>query len=52
MVWDVLEALALMAIVAGGFLLFGPVALIVGGVLVLVMSWLVNRPLRLKGGEK
>ncbi len=44
--WDVVEALALVSIVAGGFLLVGPVALVAGGVLVLVLSWLVNR----KGG--
>ena len=47
MVWDVIEALALASIVAGGFLLVGPLALIVGGVLVLILSWFVNR----KGGR-
>ena len=41
--WDVVEALALGSVVAGGFMLFGPVALIVGGLLVLVLSWFVNR---------
>ena len=45
--WDVIESLALVSIVAGGFLLVGPVALILGGVLVLVLSWFVNR----KGGS-
>jgi hypothetical protein len=49
LVWDILEALSLIAIVAGGFLLFGPPALIVGGVLVLTLSWLVNRGVG--GGE-
>lgn len=43
MVWDVIEALAFACIIAGGFLLFGPAALMVGGVLVLALSWLVNR---------
>lgn len=44
MVWDVLEALALAAIVAGLFLLFGAWGLIGGGVFVLGLSLLVNRP--------
>ena len=43
MVWDVIEAAALACIIAGGFLLFGPLALMVAGLLVLVLSWLVNR---------
>lgn len=43
MLWDYIEAAALVAIVAGGYLLFGAVALIVGGSLVLGLSWLVNR---------
>lgn len=43
MLWDVLEAVALLLMVLGGFLLFGPWALIVGGVLVLALSFLVNR---------
>lgn len=47
MVWDILESLALVAIVAGGVWLFGPWALIAGGVVVLVLSWLVNR----RGGD-
>lgn len=47
MLWDVIEALALVSIVLGGFLLFGPAALIVGGLLVLAMSWFINR----KGGS-
>ena len=51
MVWDVLEALALAVMVVGGFLLFGPWALIVGGALVLTVSWLVNRPPKSKGGD-
>lgn len=44
--WDVVEALALVSIVSGGFLLVGPAALVAGGVLVLILSWIVNR----KGG--
>lgn len=43
MLWDYIEAAALVAVVAGGFLMFGPVALIVGGLLVLALSWFVNR---------
>ena len=50
MVWDLLEALALAVIVLGGFLLFGAWALIVGGLLVLALSWLVNRPTKSEGG--
>jgi hypothetical protein len=46
-VWDVIEALGLACIVAGGFLMFGPAALVIGGVLVLILSWFVNR----KGGS-
>ena len=44
MVWNILEALALASIVAGGFLLFGPWALVAGGLLVLALSLIVNRP--------
>lgn len=47
MIWDILEALALVAVGTGGFLLFGPWALIAWGVLVLVLSYVVNR----KGGS-
>ena len=43
LLWDYIEAAALVAVVAGGFLMFGPVALIVGGLLVLALSWFVNR---------
>lgn len=43
MVWDVIEALALALVIAGGYLLFGPWALVVGGLLVLALSWFVNR---------
>ncbi len=49
LIWDVLEALALVAVVAGLFLLFGPWGLIGGGVAVLLLSLLVNRP---KGGSE
>jgi len=48
-VWNVLEALALVAIVVGMFLLFGAWGLIAGGVCVLGLSLLVNRPE--KGGS-
>lgn len=44
--WAVVEALAIACAIAGGFMLVGPVALVVGGLLVLVLSALVNR----KGG--
>lgn len=44
--WAVVEALAIACVIAGGFMLVGPVALVVGGLLVLVLSALVNR----KGG--
>ncbi|MCB0913449.1 MAG: hypothetical protein KDB60_17730 [Propionibacteriaceae bacterium] len=47
MVWNILEALALLAICAGGYLIFGPWALIAWGVLVIVLSLVVNR----KGGS-
>lgn len=44
--WSVVEALAMACVIAGGFLLFGAWALVVGGLLVLALSALVNR----KGG--
>ena len=47
MIWDILEALALLAIGAGGFLLYGPWAIIAWGVLVIAVSVVVNR----KGGS-
>lgn len=43
MVWDLIEAVALVCIVVGGFLMWGPLALIAGGFLVLCLSWLANR---------
>lgn len=43
MLWDALEAVALLLMVVGGFLLFGAWALIVGGALVLALSFVVNR---------
>ena len=46
-IWDVLEALALVAVVVGLYLLFGAWGLIGGGLAVLLLSLLVNRP---KGG--
>ena len=49
MIWDILEALALVSIVAGGFMLFGPWALVVGGVAVILLSLVVNR--KSGGGE-
>ena len=52
MVWDVIEGLAVVAIVAGGFLLVGPAALIVGGVLALILSWLVHRQSDRKEGAE
>lgn len=48
MIWDVLEALALVAVVVGLYLLFGAWGLIGGGLAVLLLSLLVNRP---KGGS-
>lgn len=51
MIWDVLEGLAFVSILLGGLLLFGPWALIVGGLLFLTFSWLVNRPRKPKGGD-
>lgn len=47
MLWDALEAGALLLMVLGGFLLFGAWALIVGGACVLVLSYVVHR----KGGD-
>ena len=47
MVWSILEALALIAICIGGYLLAGPLALIAWGVLVIVLSLIFNR----KGGS-
>lgn len=41
--WDALEAVALLLIVLGGFLLFGAWALIVGGALIVALSFVVNR---------
>lgn len=41
--WAVVEALAMACVIAGGFMLAGPVALVAGGVLVLVLSFVVNR---------
>lgn len=43
MVWEILEVLALASVVAGGYMMFGPIALIVGGLLVLALSAVVNR---------
>ncbi len=43
MLWDALEAVALLTMVLGGFLLFGAWALIVGGACVLALSYVVNR---------
>lgn len=49
MYWDILEALSLVGVVLGCFLLWGPFGLICGCVGVLALSLLVNRPW--KGGE-
>ncbi len=43
LVWSVVEALALVCIIAGGFMLWGAWALIVGGVLIVALSFVVNR---------
>lgn len=51
MIREVLEALALAVMILGGFLLFGPWALIVGGAAVLALFWLVDRPVKSKGGD-
>lgn len=49
MIWDILEALALVAVVAGLFMLFGAYGLIGGGVGVILLSLLVNRK---SGGDQ
>lgn len=43
MVWDILEALAIVTVVGGLFLLFGAWALVGGGAAVLAASWLLHR---------
>lgn len=49
MVWEVIEGLALVGIAVGSAWLFGGVGLIVACVLILALSFLVNRPE--KGGK-
>ncbi len=43
MLWELLEAVALMLVIAGGFMLVGPWALVAGGLLLLLLSFVVNR---------
>lgn len=43
MLWDALEAVALLLMILGGFLLFGAWALVVGGACVLALSFVVHR---------
>ena len=50
MIWELLEALAIVAVVLGGFLLFGPWALVVCGSVFIAVS-VIRGHLARKGGS-